>query len=658
MLERKSREGFYAKQLYSLRSLFCSPSIKITERRTRILPKLWPRRVYIPTMSKQLSFSSLWSALGMVVLICFLFAGISFTRADEVDDAISKAVAYLKTQEMNPTVTMALVAGGESVDVSYLKSFSGDSAIAYAKPIMALAAAGKNPRTFPNEDFIAKIKSFADGTQLGSPSQINDDIWGTLALISAGVSLEESIIQNSKNFILAHQNSDGGWAWNVDGTSDTNDTAVAIMVLGEVGVTKSDSVIQKAAAYLKGAQNDDGGFPYDLASSFGTPSDSNSNAWIISAINALDEDPKSWTKNGKNPVEHLLSLQDADGGFWWVKPGTSDFNNKGSTADAVIALTGHWYPPRKLSSDIPEVSFRIEGAAAQVCKGKIQAQTAIDVVKKAAAGCGFTYEIQNTSFGPYLTRIGNDKAEGLNGWLYRVNWALPSVGAADYKLSQGDEVLWYYGEFEWQPLRIQLSDSKSAYLPGEKVSGKVEVFFNEKQWNSVSEATVLMNGTDKKTTSDGFFEFFLSQGGVFELRAEKEKSIRSDSISIIVGDVREDVELSVEIVEEQGGGGRPEVGFSVNPSLLAFGQMKPATSATKQVTLKNEGQKDLSVRVLVQGDEVFHFLKIANMIWSAFETLLAASSSKNIDVNLSLPMEFRSFGAKEGKLIFWGMIHE
>lgn len=248
------------------------------------------------------NFSSLWAALGILVLVFVLFAGFSVVKADEVSDAIINAVSYLKTQGSEATKTMALVAAGQSVDVSYLKSFSGSSAIEYAKPIMAIAAAGQNPSTYPNEDFVAKLKSFADSTQLGSADQVNDDIWGIFALRAAGSSVSDSVIQNSKSFILANQNSDGGWSWNVGGLSDTNDTAAAIMALLETGMTKSDTAIQNAVSYLKSAQNNDGGFPYDPVSPFGTDSDGNSDAWVISTINKLEEDAKSWTKNGHNAV--------------------------------------------------------------------------------------------------------------------------------------------------------------------------------------------------------------------------------------------------------------------------------------------------------------------------------------------------------------------
>ncbi len=536
-----------------------------------------PSRSIFISMNK--FFSSLWSVVGIIGLVFLSFGAAGTIRATQPSDEITKAITYLKAQGNDATKTMALVAAGESVDVAYLKNFSGTTAIEYAKPIMAIVAGGENPSTYPAQDFVAKLKSFASGTQLGSASQVNDDIWGILAFSSAGVQESDLVIQNSKAFILANQNADGGWAWNVGGTSDTNDTAVAVMALLETGMAKSDTVIQKAVTYLKNAQNTDGGFPYDPVSPFGTGSDGNSDAWVIMAINKLGEDPGSWAKNGKDPVDHLLTLQDSDGGFWWMQPPV-DFNNKGATADAVIALLRKSFPVVSSGGVDPEnspVFYRIVGSAEEICRGSVFAATAMEVVVNAAEDCGYTYEIKDFSFGKFLSRINNDAAEGLKGWLYRVDGVMPNVGAADFALEGGENVLWYYGE--------------------------------------------------------------------------------SDDEPPVLGDVSDSVDLAVEIVRSGGGGGgdgTPEIAFTVTPSALNFGKLVPGNSVVEQVTLKNEGKKNLSIVAEIRGDAVFNFIKIENVLWNLFETFLGTGLQKNVGVQLSLPAGFNSFGQKQGTLIFWG----
>ena len=258
-----------------------------------------------------------------------------------------------------------------------------------------------------------------------------------------------------------------------------------------------------------------------------------------------------------------------------MKP-PADFNNKAATADATIALSGKSFPVGRLNlSTSAEVFFRIVGSQEEICRGVVVAKTALDVVINAADVCGYTYEIKDTSFGPYLVRIANDKAEGSKGWLYRVDGVLPNVGAADFALSGGEHVLWYYGEFDDPPS--------------------------------------------------------------------------------VLGDVSDSVDLAVEIVQSgSGGGGTPEVAFTVTPSSLNFGKLVPGNSVADQVTLENKGKKNLNIQAEIAGNAVFNFLKIESVLWNLFETLLSAGAQKNVGVQLSVPLGFNSFGSKQGTLIFWG----
>lgn len=381
---------------------------------------------------------------------------------------VNSAVTYLKTKTVSPWISMALVANGESPNVDYLKTASGSNAVDYEAPILALAAAGKNPKTFPDTDLVAALKIFHTGGQIGSASILNDDIFGVLALLAAGEPASDSAVTDSKNFILNNQNANGGWSFAVGGTSDTNMTSMAIMALLEAGVAKTDSHIVNAVSYLKSAQNGDGGFPYDPASPWGTGSDASSDAWVISAINKLGEDPdgSSWSKNGASPVDHLLSLQ-AGGGYFEYQEGTGEDSFSPVAASyAVIALTGKYYPVGIISVPaVPNVNYKIEGSAGTVCEGGANAPNSLDLVKVIASACGFTYEIVDTSFGPYLKKIGSDEAHDLAGWMYAVNFALPSIGAADYGLKNGDYVIWHFGDFGWQPRGTEIGLSANILGP-------------------------------------------------------------------------------------------------------------------------------------------------------------------------------------------------
>jgi len=524
---------------------------------------------------------------------------------------------------------------------------------------------GENPQTFSSVDLAEELKAEFDGTQIGSAAAINDDIFGIFALSSVGLGGSDTVIAGARDFILSNQNENGGWGWSVGGGSDSGLTALAIAALLEAGVSSSNTAIQNGVTRLHSVQNDDGGFASEPEQSWGIDSDGNTTAWVVSGIQKLGQDPQTWIKGGKNPIDYLLSLQAEDGFFQW-KPGdgTPGFQ---TTEQVVIALSGTSYPIAKVDAVNPQdsfaplVSYRIEGSTQTICRGIANVHTPLEVVEEGAEQCGYTFDIQEFEGNPsgiLVTRIGEDE-EG--GWRFFVNWDFPlgaGVDASTVELSEGDLVLWSYAPLGSEPLRLILTDSKDLYSVGESVEGIVESF-DGSNWNTV-QADVLMNGEATSTSENGLFDIVLSENGVFEMRAEKEGFIRSDVETIVVGDVSDTIALDVEIVQEGGSGSPgdgdkvPEVAFSVNVSQLSFGKLEPGNFVADEVILKNEGEKDLTVKAVVKGDEVFSFLKIADVIWSLFEKFLLAGTQEQVEVRLSVPFEFSSFGSKQGTLMFWG----
>lgn len=54
---------------------------------------------------------------------------------------------------------------------------------------------------------------------------------------------------------------------------------------------------------------------------------------------------------------------------------------------------------------------------------------------------GLSYDYETID---YIHTIAGLEPQGLNGWMYKVNGVIPDKPAADYGLSQGDDVLWFY----------------------------------------------------------------------------------------------------------------------------------------------------------------------------------------------------------------------
>ena len=151
----------------------------------------------------------------------------------------------------SPWVTMALAAtNAPGINFDYLKNIFGSSSINFEAPILAITALGQDPTKFGSQDYIAELKSFYNSGQIGDPATLNDDYFGILALVSAGLPTSDTIINGSKTFILSHQNSDGGWSWSTSATSDSNDTAVAIMSLVAAEINAGQNQNESVTLFL------------------------------------------------------------------------------------------------------------------------------------------------------------------------------------------------------------------------------------------------------------------------------------------------------------------------------------------------------------------------------------------------------------------------
>jgi len=562
-----------------------------------------------------------------------------FPSVSGQETEIQKAIQYLKTQTTDPWITMAQVSAGETdLDLNYLKTVAGNLATDYEKTILALTAAGKDPRTFGNIDFIAQLKGFYQSGQIGSSDLLNDDFWGILALVSSGENLSDPVIQGAKNFILTNQNSDGGWGYAKEGSSDTNDTAVAIMALLEAENKPDDLAITKAIDYLKSSQNNDGGFPYLP----GGESDSGSDSWVISAIYKLGQNPEDWQKDGHNPIEHLKSLQRTDGSFKWVA--SEDKGYPVLTAYAVIALTGNYYPINRLHH------LRIEGENNNICNANVKAKTALDIVQNGAEICGYTYFIEQSDLGLYLKKINNEEAYGLLGWLYFVNWQTPMIGAADYTLEPGDEVLWYFGEWGWKPTKLSLVSQRVD--PGNNLEAKVEYFENS-LWKPLAGATIHVDSQTFITDSAGVANLIINTSGIYQVFAQMSGYVRSNQISLSVGEgINQNVDLKVEIIAPV----TPEIAFTLSKNQIDFGKLTPGAQTSNQILLTNTGSSPLYFEGIVNGDQIFkENITLDNLDWPDFSTIINTGSGKNVLVGLTIPSNWTSFGVKEGDLTFWAI---
>jgi hypothetical protein len=645
------------------------------------------------------------SKLFTVLLISLIIPGLLITPVlaaeyplTTSDDEIINALDYLRSQQdsdgkidsfgNSAWVVMAIKAAGEDphdwkvgdnsiVDYLAANAGSADSANAYSKMIMAAVAADEDPTDFGEVDFVALLQAEHNNNQIGDETLLNDDFWGVMGLIAAGGDPESTIIQDSITFILANQNDDGGWSWGVGAESDVDDTAAAIMALVAAGQSPGSQAITDGLGYMKDQQQVNGGF-----TGWDGSTNADSNSWGICTIAAAGEDPTSadWeSEEGKDPVDDLLSFQqtggDDEGAFYWQDddPGMSAVK---TTACAVIALLGDYFPVAVLEPEPPEpgvtVDVRVEGEDENIWSGTVTVDeswitadnsgteyhledpTAIGALDEAAEEGEFTYTTTDEYGGLYVTSIDGEEPAGTAGWMYRVDYISPSVGADQFILDDShQEVLFYYGEYTDIPLKIEVDN----IIPeaGDSFTVTVSEYDDAMaEWYLVEDATVYAD-TDYTTDENGEVEITLYHDATIDVYAEMEGHIRSNSVTVTVGEGSSqqvenyNVEMTVDII--------PAISFSVEPDYINFGVLGPRdVSDPVTITLTNQGTWRLAITTDVtdNADNLYvEGLKLNSLKWDQFEGTVRRDESEEYTVTLTVPEAYTQTGTQNGTLIFW-----
>ena len=517
-----------------------------------------------------------------------------------------------------------------------------------SKNILALTAMQSDDYETLNSLLTVINNNFVDN-QLGSSELLNDDFWGLLALSSLH---SEDNISSIKEFILSNQNEDGGWSWSVTGQSDSNDTAAAILALLETDLTISSSEIVLALDYLHTVQNEDGGFGYDTNSE----SDGASTAWIISMFNKANIDINDWYVGDNNPILFLQSLQLEDGSFTWL---TGDEDGSSMvTSYALLSLSNGTYPLNYIDLSVNNtvnVDLRIEGPDNTICLASLEASNVLELLISGSEVCNFDYIVQDTEYGPYVSSIDYIDAEGMSGWQYWVNSASGMVAVDEYILEVGDEVLWAYGEYGIQPTRVETN--QNIFLTGEDITITI-TYFDGSDWLVLENIEVYVNNDIYITDENGQVNLTINEDGIYTVYSEQTESyIRSNKEYITIGNgISEIVDLSVNILNDN-----PEnedsVSFTINQSMIDFGDLEAGQSAENILSLTNTGTVDIYIEASIIGDNIFDFTNLNQSEWSNFNLIINPSDSEAVNVELSIPSNTTDSGQQNGQLIFWATIN-
>ena len=135
------------------------------------------------------------------------------------------ALDYLASHQNSSWSIMALSAMGRSgLETDFLKNSDTSQAIKFEADMLAITALGQDPRSFASVDLVAKLKTFYQSGQIGETNQLNDDVFGGLALLASGVVGSDQVIVDAKNYLLDKQNANGSWGWQI-ASQDVDTTA-------------------------------------------------------------------------------------------------------------------------------------------------------------------------------------------------------------------------------------------------------------------------------------------------------------------------------------------------------------------------------------------------------------------------------------------------
>jgi energy-coupling factor transport system substrate-specific component len=205
-----------------------------------------------------------------------------------------------------------------------------------ARTILALNAAGDDPRKFAGRNLISELRARMkkNGSWEGWPNATAAAILGLRQSGSTGG------LKRSLDWLREVQNEDGGWGSRPDVFSDADTTGNVLQAIG------GKKTVAAALAFLRKNHRPSGGFP--LAP--GSPPNTQSTAWAIQGLIAAGINPARFTAGGgKSPMQFLDDRQEDDGHFRYSVG--SDQTPVWVTVQAMVAAAGKTFPiaapPRK-----------------------------------------------------------------------------------------------------------------------------------------------------------------------------------------------------------------------------------------------------------------------------------------------------------------------
>ncbi|HEV7483253.1 MAG TPA: prenyltransferase/squalene oxidase repeat-containing protein [Solirubrobacterales bacterium] len=207
-------------------------------------------------------------------------------------------------------------------------------------------------------NLVARVAELFDGTQIGEPGLLNDDIFGVLALHQAGAPPE--LLRRLVDYLRTKQLPDGGWSWNASpgAPADTDMTGSVVAAFCAAGVGPGDTDLDQALDLLHSLQDPATGGFIAPPESFGVGLNTDTTSWVISGLIQCGIDPQGpeWTTaQGKTPLDYLLSMQRSDGHFDWTDEYAGGSFETYSSVRPLGGVAFSSAPPARLDGASPAV---------------------------------------------------------------------------------------------------------------------------------------------------------------------------------------------------------------------------------------------------------------------------------------------------------------
>jgi Prenyltransferase and squalene oxidase repeat len=319
----------------------------------------------------------------------------------------SWAMLALAASGRNP---LDVTAGGKS-PVDFLRSHRDEVKDAgdIARTILALSAAGVDPRDFGGEDLVGRLlaERRGNGSYQGWPGT---SAYAVLALRAAGANDSAA---PTVEWLRKVQSREGGWGNEPDSESTPEITGAVLQVLTP----------GSQAAYLRKSKRPNGGF----APGNNLSANAQATAWASEGLLAVGKDPAGFG-TGKSSFTYLRSLQ-TDEGYFLQSPNLES-SPVWVTADVLVALSGNHLPvaaPPREAKPKPKPLTAVDNSPPS---GGVPPSLSVPPTSTGPASSALKEALESGAAGP---PPGHSAPSGKGG-----SGPLPDVGSTGGRVPEGD----------------------------------------------------------------------------------------------------------------------------------------------------------------------------------------------------------------------------